>query len=139
MDKVYSSEGCADAMVADGYAAETANYIDNSVIEQQRQRIAELEAENAALKRDIACRPGTLDLSYRVREALGFNKYYPLSHLDDDVRKLKRVEQEARRLISEGLQNTPDGLIVRENADRSDPHWALCHALDLIEPMNKPV
>lgn len=102
-------------------------------------RIAELEAENAALKRDIACRPGTLDLSYRVREALGFNKYYPLSHLDDDVRKLKRVEQEARRLISEGLQNTPDGLIVRENADRSDPHWALCHALDLIEPMNKPV
>jgi hypothetical protein len=28
-----------------------------------------------------------LSLIYRIREALGFNKFYPLSHLDDDARQ----------------------------------------------------
>lgn len=100
--------------------------------------LREAKAEIEALRRDIACRPGALELEYRIREALGFNKYYPLSHIDGDVRKLKRVEQEARRLIKEGLRLTPDGVIVRENADNSDPHYALCTALDLIEPLNTP-
>lgn len=28
-----------------------------------------------------------LGLLYRIREALGFNQYYPLSHLDDDAKQ----------------------------------------------------
>jgi hypothetical protein len=35
-----------------------------------------------ALRRDIAIRDGGLSLLYRIREALGFNRYFPLSHLD---------------------------------------------------------
>ncbi len=40
--KTYSSEGCADAMVDAGQAAEASNYIDNSIIEQQRDTIDRL-------------------------------------------------------------------------------------------------
>lgn len=29
------------------------------------------------------------DLLYRIREALGFNQYYPLSHLDGDARQMR--------------------------------------------------
>ena len=31
----------------------------------------------------------SLDLLYRIREALGFNKFYGLSHLDDDARNMR--------------------------------------------------
>lgn len=52
------------------------------------------------------------------------------------VQKLEIVEKAARRFIKEGLRLTPDGLIVRENADKSDPHYALWKALELIAPLN---
>ena len=32
-----------------------------------------------------------LPLLYRIREALGFNKLYSLSHLDDDARQMRRA------------------------------------------------
>jgi len=52
------------------------------------------------------------------------------------VSQLAAVERAARRLIKEGLRLTPCGLIVRESADRSDPHHELCTALEAIEPLN---
>lgn len=52
------------------------------------------------------------------------------------MEQLQAVEQAARRLLNEGLRTTPDGMIVRESKDRSDPHYALCVALDAIEPLN---
>lgn len=30
-----------------------------------------------------------IDLIYRLREALGFNQYYPLSHLDGDAKQMR--------------------------------------------------
>lgn len=53
------------------------------------QEMLQATAETAALKRDIACRPGSLDLLYRIREALGFNRYYGLSHLAGDAKRLR--------------------------------------------------
>lgn len=53
-------------------------------------RIDELERENAALKRDIAMMPHVLKGLYAIREALGFNQYYPLSNLENDVRALRK-------------------------------------------------
>lgn len=50
--------------------------------------------------------------------------------------ELKRVERAARRLIREGLRLTANGLTVRENEDKSDPHYELCTALEAIEPLN---
>jgi len=50
--------------------------------------------------------------------------------------KLKEVERAARRLIKEGLRTTPQGLIVLESEDKSDPHYELCQALELIELLN---
>jgi hypothetical protein len=31
------------------------------------------------------------DLLYKIREALGFNQYYPLSHLDSDARQMRQA------------------------------------------------
>lgn len=53
------------------------------------------------------------------------------------IEQLATVERAARRLIQEGLRLTPDGLIVRESKDNSDPHYQLCSALDAIEALNK--
>lgn len=50
--------------------------------------------------------------------------------------QLEAVERAARRLIKEGLRLTPDGLIVRERPDKSDPHYELCSALEAISPLN---
>lgn len=54
------------------------------------QECERLDAENTRLKQDLACRDGGLGLIYSIREALGFNKLYPLSNLDDNAR-LQRV------------------------------------------------
>ena len=54
----------------------------------------------------------------------------------DELKRLRAVEKAARRLIKEGLRLTPDGLIVREHKDNSDPHYELCGALEAIEPLN---
>ena len=53
------------------------------------ERIAELEVESDTLKRDLAiCTDKTgLSTLYKIREALGFNQYYPLSRLEDDARQ----------------------------------------------------
>jgi hypothetical protein len=32
-----------------------------------------------------------IPLLYRIREALGFNQYYPLSHLDDDAKQMRKA------------------------------------------------
>jgi microcompartment protein CcmL/EutN len=40
MTKTYSSEGCADAMVADGYAAEADNLVDNAIIRRLHEDLA---------------------------------------------------------------------------------------------------
>lgn len=57
-----------------------------------------------------------------------------LAELGED--RLEAVERAARLLIQEGLRTTPNGLIVRENKDRSDPHHKLCEALEAIAPLN---
>lgn len=44
--------------------------------------------------------------------------------------QLAEITEAARLLIVEGLRLTPGGLIVREKADRSDPHYRLCTALE---------
>jgi hypothetical protein len=31
------------------------------------------------------------DLLYKIREALGFNQYYPLSHLDSDAKQMRQA------------------------------------------------
>lgn len=54
-------------------------------------KAARLELENAALKQDIAIRPHELSLLYAIREALGFNRYYPLSNLDGDARTQRKA------------------------------------------------
>ena len=56
--------------------------------------------------------------------------------LIDEYERLRTVEQAARLLIKEGIRMTPDGAIIIENPDRSDPHWKLCEALDAIDKLN---
>jgi hypothetical protein len=53
------------------------------------ERADQLDRELGALKRDIACRPDSLDLLYRIRKGLGFNGYYPLSNLDSDAKRTR--------------------------------------------------
>ncbi len=53
-----------------------------------------------------------------------------------DYSNLIKVEAAARELIKTGLRLTPDGLIVRESKDRTDPHYKLCEALEAIAPLN---
>ncbi len=57
-------------------------------------------------------------------------------HFDAETARLRAVETAARDLILTGLRLTPDGLIVRESKDRSDPHYKLCLALEAIAPLN---
>lgn len=52
--------------------------------------LARLRAENARLRSDLAMRPGSLDLLYRIREAAGLNRYTDLSLLDDHVRRMRQ-------------------------------------------------
>lgn len=49
---------------------------------------------------------------------------------------LKDVEVAAREFVRKGVRLTPDGLIVREAPDKSDPYCKLCDALDAIDPLN---
>lgn len=53
-----------------------------------------------------------------------------------ELGRLRAVEREARRLIREGLRNNGEHLIVVEKNDKSDPHYALCEALEALEPLN---
>jgi hypothetical protein len=53
---------------------------------------------------------------------------------DEYVAKLMEVEYWARELITNGLRLKPDGLIITERKDRSDPHYRLCEALEAIQP-----
>lgn len=43
----------------------------------------------------------------------------------DEIDRLKTIESLARDMISE-MRLTPDGLIVKEKADKSDAHYRLC-------------
>jgi hypothetical protein len=52
------------------------------------------------------------------------------------VRRLEAVEAAARDLIKTGLALRPGGLTVVEKADKSDPHYRLCDALEAIAPLN---
>lgn len=83
MSKIYSSEGCADAMVADGYTAEEANYIDNSIIQQMREGIESLRAALEPLARlQIPNKPqgnaGAYSIRFadiqRAKEILGYGQ-----------------------------------------------------------------
>jgi len=62
--------------------------------------MTDLEAENAALKRDLAMRPSSLTTLYKVREAMGYNKLTSLDILARDC-------QSARRVLS-GMPVPPD-------------------------------
>jgi hypothetical protein len=64
-----------------------------------------------------------------VRDPLGNCRPFDIN----DYEALAHIAECARRLIVEGLRLTPDGLIVREKADKSDPHYALCVALEDVE------
>lgn len=61
--------------------------MDGCEVGVSRQALDEAIAEIEALRRDIACRPDSLVILYRIREALGFNQYYSLSNLDDNARQ----------------------------------------------------
>ena len=60
-----------------------------------------------------------------------------LYHVEDaeDTAQYRIAEPCWRALlfIREGLRLTPAGLIVREKADRSDPHYALCKAVEAYD------
>lgn len=56
IQRVFSSEGCADAMVRAGEQAEADNVIDNATIAQQQERINELEIQ-LKIMRDILDTP----------------------------------------------------------------------------------
>jgi hypothetical protein len=43
------------------------------------------------------------------------------------------VVEAARELLVSGLRLTPDGLIVREKKDNSDPHYRLCLAIEELD------
>jgi len=47
----------------------------------------DLICELIRLQFDLACRDGGLGLLYAIRDALGFNKLYPLSYLDSDAKQ----------------------------------------------------
>lgn len=55
----------------------------------------DLLCELIRLQFDLACRDGDVGMLYRIRKELGFNELHPLSHLDDEVRALKRKLGEA--------------------------------------------
>jgi hypothetical protein len=60
-----------------------------------------------------------------------------VKHLDceqwaaDELERLRGIERAARRLIADGLRLTPEGLMVIENSDKTDPHYLLCKELGL--------
>jgi sRNA-binding protein len=56
--------------------------------------------------------------------------------INRELKQLRRVERAARWLVAEGLCTTPEGLIVIEKSDNSDPHYELCVALDALAPLN---
>ena len=58
-------------------------------IESLLKEIDALKAENEAQRRDLAMHSHSLGALYAIREALGFNKLYPLSHLDGDARQMR--------------------------------------------------
>ncbi len=63
----------------------------------REKRLAEALVELETLKRDMAMAAdgrGGLGLLYDIREALGFNKLYPLSHLAADARQLRAACKE---------------------------------------------
>lgn len=52
-----------------------------------------------------------------------------------EVERLREIADVAYELIyGDGLRLTPEGLIVREKADKSDPHFRLCELLKDHEP-----
>ena len=48
-----------------------------------------------------------------------------------ELERLRKIEAVARELITTGLRNNGEHLIVAEKHDKSDPHYRLC---DLLEP-----
>jgi hypothetical protein len=91
---------------------------------------AELDREIAALKRDIACRPGSLDLLYRIREGLGFNSYYPLSNLDSDAKRTRDSLLALAREVVREYENLEDRAPVEDDCIQCTggalPHKRTC-------------
>lgn len=48
-----------------------------------------------------------------------------------EIERLRRVEALARELITSGMVQRGDGLVVVESKDKSDPHYRLCVELGL--------
>lgn len=72
-----------------------------------------------------------------LAEENGWNAaVYPSEEVDTLTKLLSNVETAARKFVREGVRLTPDGLIVHETADKSDPYCKLCDALDAIDPLN---
>ena len=53
------------------------------------------------------------------------------------LEKLEAIEQAAREFIKNGTRTTPDGMIVREFRDQSDPYCKLCDALEALKALNQ--
>lgn len=57
--------------------------------------------------------------------------------MEERLQLLKDVESAAREFVRHGLRLTPEGLIVRETADKSDPYCKLCDALEAVDERSK--
>ncbi len=68
--KVYSSEGCADAMVADGYRTEEQAASDRAEIERLRDAIVRLRAAAKKALNYIANTESELDITLDSGDAL---------------------------------------------------------------------
>lgn len=56
----------------------------------------------------------------------------------NELDQLRAVERAARLLITDGLslRGMPPQLVVLERDDKTDPHYRLCEALEVIAPLN---
>src|ERR1700678_2483627 len=90
----------------------------------------ELDREVPALKLDIACRPDSLDLLYRIREGLGFNSYYPLSNLDSDAKRQRDALLNLAKAVVDEYENLEDRAPVHDDCGQCTtwhlPHKRIC-------------
>lgn len=62
-----------------------------------------------------------LSLLYRIREALGFNDKYPLSHLDSDAKNMRRALVACAPLVHSIIEEERKDAIGNSDLDNEQP------------------
>lgn len=61
------------------------------------------------------------NLLYRIREALGFNQYYPLSHLDSDAKSMRIALLACAPIVRAAIAEEKKNEIGNSDLDNEQP------------------